>query len=164
MMKVVQNMLKEVDLVLFMINVEEGYGKGDEFIIEKFGQMFMFVFLIVNKIDKIYFDQFFFLIDEYCMCYLFKEIVLILVLEGNNVEILFVQIEVYLLEGFQFYLSDQVIDYLEWFIIFELIREKVFYFIREEVLYSIVVVIEFIKGQENGFIYVVVIIVVEWDF
>jgi hypothetical protein len=33
MMKVAQNTLKEVDLVLFMINAEEGYGKGDEFII-----------------------------------------------------------------------------------------------------------------------------------
>src|SRR5690606_39632057 len=35
MMKIAINTLKEVDLILFMINAEEGYGRGDEFIIEK---------------------------------------------------------------------------------------------------------------------------------
>ena len=36
MMKVAQNTLKEVDLILFMVNAEEGFGRGEEFIIEKF--------------------------------------------------------------------------------------------------------------------------------
>ena len=35
MMKVAQNTLREVDLVLFMMNVEQGFGRGDEFIIER---------------------------------------------------------------------------------------------------------------------------------
>ena len=34
MMKVAQNTLKEVDLILFMVNAEEGFGKGEEFILE----------------------------------------------------------------------------------------------------------------------------------
>ena len=36
MMKVAQNTLKEVDVILFMVNAEEGYGRGEEFIFEKF--------------------------------------------------------------------------------------------------------------------------------
>jgi GTP-binding protein Era len=36
MMKVAQNTLKGVDLILFMVNAEEGFGRGEEFIIEKF--------------------------------------------------------------------------------------------------------------------------------
>ena len=36
MMKVAQNTLKEVDVILFMVNAEEGFGRGEEFIIEKF--------------------------------------------------------------------------------------------------------------------------------
>src|SRR5574342_612587 len=36
MMKVVENTLKGVDLILFMVNAEEGYGRGEEFIVEKF--------------------------------------------------------------------------------------------------------------------------------
>ncbi len=84
MMKVAQNTLKEVDLVLFMINAEEGYGKGDEFIIEKLGQTSTPVFLIVNKIDKIHPDQSLLLIDEYRTRYPFKEIVPISALEGTT--------------------------------------------------------------------------------
>ncbi|GAA3321752.1 hypothetical protein GCM10020331_038880 [Ectobacillus funiculus] len=30
-----KNTLREVDIVLFMVNAEEGPGRGDEFIIEK---------------------------------------------------------------------------------------------------------------------------------
>ena len=51
MMKVATNTLKEVDLILFMINATEGYGRGDEFIIEKLKNVSTPVFLIVNKID-----------------------------------------------------------------------------------------------------------------
>ncbi|MFP3454425.1 GTPase Era, partial [Bacillus sp. SIMBA_154] len=82
----------------FMINAEEGYGKGDEFIIEKLGQTSTPVFLIVNKIDKIHPDQLLLLIDEYRTRYPFKEIVPISALEGNNVETLLAQIEAYLPE------------------------------------------------------------------
>ncbi|ASP26946.1 MULTISPECIES: GTPase Era [Bacillus] len=163
MMKVAQNTLKEVDLVLFMINAEEGYGKGDEFIIEKLGQTSTPVFLIVNKIDKIHPDQLLLLVDEYRTRYPFKEIVPISALEGNNVETLLAQIEAYLPEGPQFYPSDQVTDHPERFIISELIREKVLHLTREEVPHSIAVAIESIKGQENGSVHVAATIVVERD-
>ena len=51
MMKVATNTLKEVDLIFFMINATEGYGRGDEFIIEKLKNVTTPVFLVVNKID-----------------------------------------------------------------------------------------------------------------
>ncbi len=35
MMKVAQNTLREVDIILFMVNAEEGLGRGEEFILEK---------------------------------------------------------------------------------------------------------------------------------
>lgn len=34
MMKVAKNTLREVDAIMFMVNVEESIGRGDEFIIE----------------------------------------------------------------------------------------------------------------------------------
>lgn len=163
MMKVAQNTLKEVDLILFMINAEEGYGKGDEFIIEKLQTMSTPVFLIVNKIDKIHPDQLLLLIDEYRKRYPFKEIVPISALEGNNIETLLAQIEAYLPEGPQFYPSDQVTDHPERFIISELIREKVLHLTREEIPHSIAVAIESIKGQDNGSVHVAATIVVERD-
>ncbi len=125
MMKVAQNTLKEVDLILFMINAEEGYGKGDEFIIERLKGVKTPVFLIVNKIDRIHPDELLVLIDEYRTRYPFQEVVPISALEGNNIDTLLKQIEDYLPEGPQFYPSDQVTDHPERFIISELIREKV---------------------------------------
>lgn len=163
MMKVAQNTLKEVDLILFMINAEEGYGKGDEFIIERLKGVKTPVFLIVNKIDRIHPDELLVLIDEYRTRYPFQEIVPISALEGNNIDTLLKQIEDYLPEGPQFYPSDQVTDHPERFIISELIREKVLHLTREEIPHSIAVSIESIQERENGSVYVSATIVVERD-
>ena len=65
MMNVAQNTFKEVDLILFMVNAEEGYGRGEEFIIEKFQNIDTPIFLIINKIDQIHPDQLFTIIDSY---------------------------------------------------------------------------------------------------
>lgn len=163
MMKVAENTLKEVDLILFVINAEEGYGRGDEFIIERMKRTKTPVFLIVNKIDRVHPDQLLPLIDEYRGLYPFKEVVPISALEGNNVDTLLEQIEGCLPEGPQFYPADQVTDHPERFIIAELIREKVLHLTREEIPHSIAVVIDLIKRRENGSIYVEATIVVERD-
>ena len=96
MMNVAQNTFKEVDLILFMVNAEEGYGRGEEFIIEKFQNIDTPIFLIINKIDQIHPDQLFTIIDSYKDKYPFKEIIPISALQGNNVERLLEQIKLYL--------------------------------------------------------------------
>ena len=65
MMKVATNTLKEVDLILFMINADEGYGRGDEFIIEKLKGVTTPVFLVINKIDQVEPDQLLPMIEQY---------------------------------------------------------------------------------------------------
>lgn len=162
MMKVAQNTLKEVDLVLFMVNAEEGYGKGEEFIIEKLQSVKTPVFLIINKIDLIHPDQLLELIDGYKEKFDFKEIVPISALEGNNIEKLLEQIKVYLPEGPQYYPSDQVTDHPERFIVSELIREKALHLTREEIPHSLAVVIEKMeRHSEKDQVHVMATIIVE---
>ncbi|WP_368657429.1 GTPase Era [Metabacillus halosaccharovorans] len=162
MMKVAQNTLKEVDLVLFMINAEEGYGRGDEFIIERLKQTNTPVFLIINKIDQIHPDELLPLIEQYKKLYPFKEIVPISALQGNNIDTLLQQIEDLLPEGPQYYPEDQVTDHPERFIITELIREKVLHLTREEIPHSIAVVMDTLERRENNAaIYVGATIIVE---
>ncbi|WP_026558710.1 GTPase Era [Bacillus sp. J37] len=162
MMKVAQNTLKEVDLVLFMINAEEGYGRGDEFIIERLKQTNTPVFLIINKIDQIHPDELLPLIEKYKKLYPFKEIVPISALQGNNIDTLLQQIEDLLPEGPQYYPEDQVTDHPERFIITELIREKVLHLTREEIPHSIAVVMDTLERRENNAaIYVGATIIVE---
>lgn len=162
MMKVAQNTLKEVDLVLFMINAEEGYGRGDEFIIERLKNIQTPVFLVVNKIDQIHPDQLLELIEKYKGLYPFKEIVPISALQGTNTTRLVEQIKTYLPEGPQYYPADQVTDHPERFIITELIREKVLHLTREEIPHSIAVVMDSLERREGGnTVYVGATIIVE---
>ncbi|CAG9619351.1 GTPase Era [Sutcliffiella rhizosphaerae] len=149
MMKVAQNTLKEVDLILFMINAKEGLGKGDEFIIEKLKETSTPVYLVINKIDEIHPDDLLPLMETYKGLFPFKEIIPISALQGNNVEILLEQIKKFLPVGPQYYPADQVTDHPERFIIAELIREKVLHLTREEVPHSIAVAIDSIKKREN---------------
>lgn len=149
MMKVAQNTLKEVDLVLFMINAKEGLGKGDEFIIEKLKETSTPVYLVINKIDEVHPDDLLPLMETYKALYPFKEIVPISALQGNNVEVLLEQIKKFLPEGPQYYPADQVTDHPERFIVAELIREKVLHLTREEVPHSIAVAIDSMKKREN---------------
>lgn len=164
MMKVATNTLKEVDLILFMINVTEGYGRGDEFIIEKLKNVNTPVFLVVNKIDAVHPDELLPIIEQYQALYPFAAVVPISALQGNNVETLLDQIKEHLPEGPQYYPADQVTDHPERFIISELIREKVLHLTREEIPHSIAVVIDSIKKMEKGdTINVMATIIVERD-
>jgi GTPase len=163
MMKVAQNTLKEVDLILFMINATEGLGRGDEFIIERLKDTKTPVFLVINKIDEIHPDELFSIITNYKDLYPFAEIVPISALQGNNVERLLDQIKQRLPEGPQYYPADQVTDHPERFIITELIREKVLHSTREEIPHSIAVVMDSMQRRDNGAVYVGATIIVERD-
>lgn len=54
MMKVATNALREVDAILFMVNVTEPKGKGDDFIIEKLKELDTPIILVMNKVDLIH--------------------------------------------------------------------------------------------------------------
>jgi GTPase len=166
MMKVAVNTLKEVDLILFMVNAEEGFGRGEEFILEKFQSVTTPIFLVINKIDQIHPDNLLPIIESYKEKYAFKEIVPISALEGNNVERLLEQIKSFLPEGPQYYPADQVTDHPERFIITELIREKALHLTREEIPHSLAVVLDKMErrqGKNQEIIDVMATVIVERD-
>ncbi|UII54913.1 GTPase Era [Cytobacillus spongiae] len=164
MMKVAQNTLKGVDLVLFMVNAEEGYGRGEEFIVEKLKTVNTPIFLVINKIDQIHPDQLLTIIESYKEKHDFKEIIPISALEGNNIETLLEQIKGYLPEGPQYYPADQVTDHPERFIVSELIREKALHLTREEIPHSLAVVIDKMERQKDKeMVHVMATIIVERD-
>jgi len=163
MIKVATNTLNEVDLILFMVNASEGFGRGEEFILEKLQGIQTKVFLIINKIDLVHPDDLITIIDQYKDKFPFSEIVPISALEGNNVDHLLHTIQNYLPEGPQYYPTDQVTDHPERFIISELIREKVLQLTREEIPHSVAVIIEKVETRENGTVHIMAAIIVERD-
>ncbi|UOQ46352.1 GTPase Era [Halobacillus salinarum] len=150
MVHVAENSLNEVDAVMFMVNAEEGYGRGDQFILDRLQKVSQPVFLVLNKIDRVHPDQLLPLIDQYREKLSFEEVVPISALEGNNVSHLLEVLKGLLPEGPQFYPEDQLTDHPERFIVSEFIREKVLHLTREEIPHSIAVVIENIEQRENS--------------
>lgn len=149
MVKTARNTLKEVDVVMFMVNADEPIGRGDRFIIELLENSKTPVFLIINKIDLVHPDDLFKIITSYTAEYDFAEIVPISAKNGNNVDRLLETMIKYLPEGPKYYPDDQVTDHPERFIISELVREKVLHLTREEIPHSVAVVIEKIEREEG---------------
>jgi GTPase len=150
MTQLAERTLKEVDLVLFMVDAEAGLGRGDQFIMERLKNARTPVFLIVNKIDLLHPDQLLPVIDAYRKEMPFAEVVPISARLGNNVNTMLEQIKKYLEEGPKYYPDDQVTDHPERFIISELIREKILHLTEEEIPHSVAVVIESIEPPKNG--------------
>lgn len=163
MVDVAQHSLKDVDLVLFMVNANESLGRGDQFIINSLDQVDCPVYLIINKVDLITPDDIFPIIDEYEDKYPFAEIMPISSLQGNNVNNLLQQIKEQLPEGPKYYDEEQVTDHPEQFIIGELIREKVLRLTREEIPHSVTVFIENIEQRKRNTTYIQAVIVTERD-
>lgn len=161
MMKLAENTLNEVDAVLFMINAKEGFGRGDEYIIERLKNVNSPVFLIINKIDLVPPEHLLKTIDEYKDKGEFEEIIPISALEGNNINHLLDELQKHLPEGPQYYPEDQVTDHPERFIITELIREKALHLTREEVPHSIAVAMENMEKRKDGKILIQATIITE---
>ncbi|AQY51185.1 GTPase Era [Listeria weihenstephanensis FSL R9-0317] len=163
MVRVALNTFREVDMIFFVIDAEAGYGRGDEFIIEKLKRVEETpIFLLINKIDLVQPEALLDLIAKYSELLDFEEIVPISALQGNNVETLLVETTKHLAEGPMYYPEDQITDHPERFIIGELIREQVLKFTHEEVPHSVAVVIEGIEtNPETQKLHIMAQIIVE---
>lgn len=163
MMQVAEGTLNEVDAILFLVDVSEGLGGGDRYIIERLKQVKTPVILVMNKIDKLEPEALLPIIVQYKDLYPFAEIVPISAKQGTSVNILLEQTVRYLEEGPMYYPADQVTDHPEQFVCAELVREKILHLTREEIPHSIAVTIEDMKVQDNGVVHISAVIFVERD-
>lgn len=155
--------LKDVDIILFMIDAVEGYGRGDQYIMDRLQNANKPIFLVINKVDQIHPDDLFPLIDQYKTKCQFTEIVPISAKNGNNIDKLLELIKSHLPEGPQYYSSDQRTNYSEHFHISELIREKVLYCTEEEIPHSVNVLIENYEEKQNEVVVIHAVIITERD-
>ena len=163
MVETAYSALREVDVTLFMITADQKRGKGDDFIIERLRKNETPVFLVINKIDKVHPDELLAIIEDYAAQMTFAEIVPISATEGNNFETLMRLVIDQMPEGPQYFPEDQITDHPEYFIVSELVREKVLLLTRDEVPHSVAVVVDSMKRDENDKIHIQAPIVVERD-
>lgn len=161
MVETAYSALKEVDAVLFMISADEKRGRGDDFIMERLKTSKTPVFLVINKIDKVHPDDLLGIIEDYTSQMNFAEVVPISATEGNNFDTLMKTLIEQMPAGPQYFPDDQITDHPEYFIVSELVREKVLLLTRDEVPHSVAVVVDSMKRNENDKVHIQATIIVE---
>ena len=142
MTKVALTSLKEVDIILLVIDNEARMDDVDEEILKRLENIDTPVFLVINKIDLLEERNVLDIMDIYKSLYPFSDIMPASALTGENIEMLLGKIEEHLPYGPKYFPDDMLTDRPESFIIAELIREKVISSTRQEIPYSIVVLVE----------------------
>lgn len=141
--------LKDVDLVLFMVEPTE-LGRGDLYIYEQIKEIGLPVFLVINKVDQVHPDQLLPLIDGYQKQGKFDEILPISAVKGIGIADLLQTLKRYLPEGPQYYGSDEITDRPEYFVVAELIREQILHLTNQEVPHAAAVSVEQMNQRING--------------
>ena len=161
MVKSAYSALKEVDAVLFMVNASEKRGPGDDFIIEKLKGIKTPIFLVLNKIDLVTPEVLLERVESYKDALDFAGVFPISVLQGNNVNELMEGLINALPEGPQYYPADQITDHPEYFVVSELIREKILQLTQEEIPHSVAVTVDKMQKDEFEKVHVYANIIVE---
>ena len=163
MVEIAQSSLYDADVVYYLVDGTLDFGPGEQYIVEQLKKTSASVFLVLNKIDRMEKANVLALIAEWQHRYEFAEIFPLSARKGDNVEALVETTFNYLEEGPQFYPADSVTDQPEEVVIAELIREQILEATRDEVPHSIAVIVEQMKLQDDGKIYVGATIYVERD-
>ncbi len=139
MVKEAMESLKEVDIVLLMVEPQKP-GTEETAIIDLFKQRKnLTVFLLINKIDTIRKSELLPIIEKYSLLYPFDEIIPVSAVRGDGLDIVLGKIIDRLPEGPKYYPDDIFTDQLERFMVAEIIREKIMSLTEEEIPYSVAV-------------------------
>lgn len=144
--------MRDVDLLLFLIDIKEEFGKGDSFILEKLKETQKSIVLVLNKIDKIKKEEILLKIEKYKDIYPFEEIVPVSALKEENIQTLIEVIKKYLKDDILYYEKEDYTNRPTEFLIAEIIREKVFQLTEEEVPHSLTCIIENIERKKESYV------------
>lgn len=150
MLNVAENTLKEVDVILWLVEPTTFIGAGERYIVEKLKNVHTPVVLVINKTDIATEEEVFKAIDTYKEVYGFKEIVPVSALKDKNTDELIKVIFAYLEEGPQYYDADTITDQPERAIVAEMVREKALRCLDKEIPHGIAVVIDRMKDRKGG--------------
>jgi len=150
MVRMADQTLRDSDIILFMIDAEEGWRKRDEGVYERHIRTHAGekpVIVVINKIDRISpSEKILPMIDEIHRNHPeIKEIVPVSALKGSNLEELEKVLLKYLPEGDPLFPEDEVTDLPLRILAAEIVREKVMMLTREEVPTAVAVVVTEIK-------------------
>jgi GTP-binding protein Era len=151
MVNVAERTLKEVDVLLWLVEPSTFIGAGERHIAEQLNQVKTPVILVINKIDTVKNQESILtFINAYKDICKFEEIVPVSALKDKNTDLMLELIYKYLPEGPQYYDEDTVTDQPIRQISAELIREKALRLLKDEIPHGIAVTVEKMKERDDG--------------
>lgn len=150
MVNVAEHTLKEVDVILFLVEPTDYIGAGEKHIIEQLKKAKTPVILLINKIDKVQKkEELLLYIDAYRKEMEFDQIIPVSAKNGEGTEDLLKTIFDYLPYGPMFYDEDTVTDQPERKIVAELIREQALRLLEDEIPHGIAVSVDAMKRRKK---------------
>ncbi len=153
MVSAAERTLKDVDLILWLVEPTTYIGAGEEHILEELAHVGVPVLLVINKIDTVKREELLPVIAAYSAKFEFNEIVPVSALKNENTPDLLETIFKYLPYGPAFFDESTVTDQPERAIVAEMIREKALRSLNEEVPHGIAVAVDSMKKREKNNIY-----------
>ena len=150
MNKKAYNNLEGVDVILFLIDASKGFGRGDEFILNRIKEANIPVFLLLNKIDlvknkeKLLED-----INKLKDLHNFKEIIPISALKKDNIEVLINCIKKELNEEERIFQEEELTNVTTRFIMQEFLREKILELTHDEIPHTVTCYVEEFEEKEK---------------
>lgn len=146
MVHVAEHTLKEVDVILFLVEPSTFIGAGDKHIIEQLKKAGVPVILLINKIDMLaQKEELLPIIDAYRKEMDFDQIIPISAFNGDGTKEVLDAIFSFLPYGPMFYDEDTVTDQPQRQIVAELIREQALRILDDEIPHGIAVSVEQMK-------------------
>ncbi|MDX9707960.1 MAG: GTPase Era [Trichloromonas sp.] len=153
-----------VDLILYVVEVKDRPGPGDDFILDVLRQAQLPVILLINKIDQLPKERQLELMAAFAERFPFREIVPVSGQSGENVDYLLNLLPRYLKEGPPYYAEDMITDLPERFIVAEMIREQVLKQTHGEIPYRVATLVErFEEKPEKNLVVIQAVIIVDRD-
>ena len=149
MVTVAERTLKEVDVILWLVEPTTFIGAGERHIAEQLRSTDTPVILVINKIDTVEKQEILRFIDAYKDIVDFQEIVPVSALKGENTEELVKVMFQYLEEGPCYYDEDTITDQPERQIVAEMVREKALRNLNDEIPHGIAVVTDQMRERKR---------------
>ena len=154
--------VNDVDVILFLLDIKEPFGKGDAFVLEKIKEAKKPVILVLNKIDKVSNEEILKKINEYKDIYPFDEIVPLSAIKKNNIQELIKTIKKYLNDEIKYYDDNFITNKPITFMISEIVREKIFDLTSEEIPHSLTCIVENMEKDKTSY-HINVAVIVDRD-
>ena len=149
MVNVAEQTLKDVDVILWLVEPTTYIGAGEKHIAEQLQKTSLPVILVINKVDTEKKEDILQVIDNYRKLYDFAEIIPASALRGQNTKDIVNSLFKYMPYGPMFYDEDTVTDQPQRQIVAEIIREKALHALDEEIPHGIAVTIEKMRERKG---------------